>query len=182
MLIRVSTEEKPSSKIVFTEDEFIDENLKRIDENNGVYIEFVSRVNGFVNQARLNELSELFKRYDLAYIKSTESTLTSFGERVCKDGGWIKHKQKEFAKIRRNKIIKVIKWVIGIIAVLLAGILPFLVIKCGMDSDRALQTDTYQLQDHKEIQTLLQDTLLEYHKLDSINILKNDSLDINFKD
>lgn len=93
MIKRVSPEEKPLSKIVFTEDEFIDENLKRICENNGGQIEFTSRENGFVNQARLNEISELFDKHDLADIKPTKSTLTSFGEKVCKEGGWLKYLQ-----------------------------------------------------------------------------------------
>lgn len=91
MIIGVSAEEKPLSKIVFTEDEFIDENLRRICENNGGQIEFTSRENGFVNQARLNEISELFDKHDLADIKPTKSILSSFGEKVCKEGGWIKY-------------------------------------------------------------------------------------------
>jgi hypothetical protein len=90
---KVIKTEEPTSKIMLSEDEFIDENLKRLCANNGGKIEFVSRENGYVDKYKLDDLIELFHRYDLADIKATKSTLTSFGEKVCKDGGWIKYWQ-----------------------------------------------------------------------------------------
>jgi hypothetical protein len=106
MIEKVNREEKTSSKISLTEDEYIDVNLKKIYADNGGKIAFVTRNNRHGNANTLSELTELFQQHNLAEVKATRSILTSFGEEVCKVGGWIKYLELQ-TKINQEKKEKI---------------------------------------------------------------------------
>ncbi len=164
----ISTENRPI-KPMSLKDEFINENLRRICANNGGKIEFVNQKKRYANSHDVDELSKLFRQLDLADIKPAKSTLTSFGEHVCKAGGWIKYQQKISIMNKRKTIKKILKWGFGII---ITAMITYILNKCDEESKKDVGNDTIQSPPPIEVQKPIANCEEKLNVKDSIVILK----------
>jgi len=140
---------------IISENEWIDENLKRIIKAGSNNVDYMNRLGSSANYEGEREyVIETLERLELAKCDNFGGVLMRLGETIRDkhDGSYLKYmgwvdKQEEIEKrrVRRWKLWGEIKWHVMALIGFLAVVSPFVIKRCGRDCQEDKQKGTTQL-------------------------------------